>query len=181
MVPSADDPPVSPDPRTLVKATGLALLVALVVLVVAVLPAEHGVDPTGLGEAMGLTRLAEPEATAGPAVRVGGDGFQVHEANVTVPANGSLEWKIRVDEGAAVVFAWATDGPALFTDLHGEPSGGDAGEFTSWRRGTTSTQAGDLRAPFAGTVGWYWDNGGSDPVHVEVQVAGSFEVVGVLE
>lgn len=177
---SHDETPVAPDRRTLLQATGLALGVAAVVLVVAVLPAEYGVDPTGVGGALGLTELAEATPTA-PAVRVGGDPFAVHEANVTIPAGDSLEWKLRLDEGAPVVFSWRTrNGTALFTDLHGEPAAGPEGEFTSWNRTTTASQAGDLRAPFTGTLGWYWENDASAPATVHLRVAGTFQVEGVL-
>jgi hypothetical protein len=43
----------------------LAILVAAVVLVVLVLPAEYGIDPTGLGNRFGLTGLSTAE-DAGP-------------------------------------------------------------------------------------------------------------------
>ncbi len=36
---------------------GVALLAAGLLLVVAVLPAEYGVDPTGIGRALGLTAM----------------------------------------------------------------------------------------------------------------------------
>lgn len=61
-------PPPPPSIRTLALATLGAALVAALVLVVAVLPAEYGVDPTGLGARLGLTRLdgPEPEVVAAP-------------------------------------------------------------------------------------------------------------------
>lgn len=55
--------PAPPTPRKLALSTLAALLVAGVVLVVAVLPAEYGVDPTGVGTRLGLTRLADPGPT----------------------------------------------------------------------------------------------------------------------
>ncbi len=42
--------------RTL-KGLGLSLLAAAVLLVTLVLPAEYGIDPTGIGKALGLTAL----------------------------------------------------------------------------------------------------------------------------
>jgi len=39
-------------------ATVFALIVAAIVLVVAILPAEYGIDPLGAGKALGLTQLA---------------------------------------------------------------------------------------------------------------------------
>src|SRR5262245_56278732 len=42
----------------LLKATATALLVAVVVLVVFALPAEYGVDPTGIGTRLGLVAMS---------------------------------------------------------------------------------------------------------------------------
>ena len=41
----------------LLKATALALAVAGAILLTTVLPAEYGIDPTGIGKALGLTAL----------------------------------------------------------------------------------------------------------------------------
>ena len=50
--------------RRILMATALASLVALIVLVVAVLPAEYGIDPLGTGRALGLTALAGTDEPA---------------------------------------------------------------------------------------------------------------------
>lgn len=44
-------------PRALLRATVIALGVAVVVTIVAVLPAEYGIDPTGIGSKLGLTQM----------------------------------------------------------------------------------------------------------------------------
>lgn len=49
----------APSPAMLRRATVVALLVAALVVVVAVLPAEYGVDPTGLGKRLGLTQMGQ--------------------------------------------------------------------------------------------------------------------------
>ena len=46
--------------RSLLLATLAALVVALLVLVLFILPAEYGIDPTGVGRAIGLTVLDDP-------------------------------------------------------------------------------------------------------------------------
>ena len=48
-----------PSPRQLVRSTLLALIAAIVILLTIVLPAEYGIDPTGIGGAMGLTEMGE--------------------------------------------------------------------------------------------------------------------------
>jgi hypothetical protein len=50
--------------RRLLKATLIAVLVAAVLLVAIVLPAEYGIDPTGIGGRLGLTALAAAEEPA---------------------------------------------------------------------------------------------------------------------
>jgi hypothetical protein len=50
-----------PSKKALAKATIIAILAAAAVLVVAVLPAEYGIDPLGTGKALHLTDLAKVE------------------------------------------------------------------------------------------------------------------------
>ncbi len=45
----------------IIKATIISLIVGAVLLVVAVLPAEYGMDPTGAGELFGFSKLYVPE------------------------------------------------------------------------------------------------------------------------
>lgn len=49
--------------KELLRGTVIAAAVAAVLLVLAVLPAEYGVDPTGLGKVMGLTKLQAASPT----------------------------------------------------------------------------------------------------------------------
>lgn len=48
----------APSTRRLLKATAVALVLACIVLVTTVLPAEYGIDPTGIGSRLGLDVLA---------------------------------------------------------------------------------------------------------------------------
>src|SRR5690348_18265383 len=49
----------APSKSAIAKATGIALLISLVLLLVAVLPAEYGYDPLKTGAALGLTGIAK--------------------------------------------------------------------------------------------------------------------------
>lgn len=80
--------------RELLRGTVYAAIVAAVILTVAVLPAEYGVDPTGLGKAMGLTKLHADSATPAiannsAAVQAPGAATAVPAAGPSVPAGGS--------------------------------------------------------------------------------------------
>src|SRR5215831_10668291 len=63
--------------KAIAKATVAALLVAAVLLVTAVLPAEYGIDPLGTGKALHLTDLSKAEVkapTAPSTAPAGGSG-----------------------------------------------------------------------------------------------------------
>ena len=60
----------APSKKALAKATGIALLVALLLLFTVVLPAEYGFDPLKTGKRLSLTGIAqagESKARAGAA------------------------------------------------------------------------------------------------------------------
>jgi hypothetical protein len=48
-----------PSTRQLVRSTLIAAVSAVVLLYTVVLPSEYGVDPTGIGRALGLTDMGE--------------------------------------------------------------------------------------------------------------------------
>lgn len=54
-------------PKQIVLATGAALVIGVCVLLVAVLPAEYGLDPTGIGKRAGFSKLYQPKEQAKPA------------------------------------------------------------------------------------------------------------------
>ena len=55
-----------PSSRTLVRSTMIAVGVAAVLLVGVVLPAEYGVDPTGVGRVLGLTEMGRIKTARRP-------------------------------------------------------------------------------------------------------------------
>lgn len=67
-----------PSSRRLLRSTAIAAAVALGLLVTVVLPAEYGVDPTGVGRLLGLTEMGRikralaKEAAAADALEVAG-------------------------------------------------------------------------------------------------------------
>jgi hypothetical protein len=48
-----------PSSRQLLRSTILAAISALVLLVAVVLPAEYGIDPTGVGRVLGMTKMGQ--------------------------------------------------------------------------------------------------------------------------
>ena len=57
-----------PSVPRLLKATAIALTAACVLLVTTILPAEYGIDPTGIGAKLGLNKLDAAAAAVEPVV-----------------------------------------------------------------------------------------------------------------
>lgn len=52
-----------PTSRQLVRSTVIAVVAAGLLLITAVLPAEYGIDPTGIGNALGLKKMGDIKTT----------------------------------------------------------------------------------------------------------------------
>jgi len=189
--PASDD---LPSLRQLNRATLVALGVAAALLVTTVLPAEYGVDPTGIGGALGLTpmgRMKQAEEAASHAVpqapspaATGAESASPSapsetgkpvQVRLTLQPNEGREVKATMKAGGEFDYRWATDGAEVRFELHGEPVGAKNDEYTSYEKGSSTGASGKFRAPFDGTHGWYWKNRTDKPVTITVQATGSFE------
>ncbi|MFT6256305.1 hypothetical protein EGC86_12995 [Shewanella frigidimarina] len=164
---------------TLIKAALSAIVVAGIVLVTLILPAEYNIDPTGIGQKIGVTVLAqaaEPEVQQSVPAE-GSNEFQTIE--VMVPAGRGIEYKFDMQQFEKMTYEWITDGTALFVDLHGEPKGDTSGYYESYVIATSADMKGSFTAPFAGSHGWYWKNKSNQPVAVQLLVKGQYKVIGL--
>jgi hypothetical protein len=190
--------PYQAPPKTLARASIAALAAGAAILVLFVLPAEYGVDPTGVGGAIGLTRMAAgadaDEATeAAPAAPSAPAAFAVpaqtqaniakakpyrtDEKTVTLAPGKGIEVKARMAQGDTFNFRWTSTGPVR-ADMHGEPTGGAEDEFTDyWKQKDITSSQGSFTAPFAGTHGWYWKNRETVPITVTVKLDGFYDSV----
>lgn len=178
------DPRPQSTPRSLLKATGIAIVCAAGLLVVAVLPAEYGIDPTGIGQRLGLTALhaadANPAAPApaatAPVVTRADSPFRDDEMELTLQPDEGAEIKAAMASGQSFVFTWTAAGGAVDFDMHGEPPQARNNEFTSyWQDRNRLDGHGAFTAPFEGTHGWYWHNPGTQPVTIRVKIGGYYE------
>jgi hypothetical protein len=165
-----------PTERTLLKATGIAAAIATVVLLLFILPAEYGVDPTGFGGLVGINGIADSEESA--TYTVESEEFRNDTVQFVIPARSGLEYKFEIQEGSAMLYSWSSTG-AMFYDFHGEPTDGPAGYFESYETGTNASGDGSFNAPFNGTHGWYWQNSGNTDITVTLSTAGHYNIVGV--
>lgn len=170
--------------KTLVLSMLSAVLLAIFILVAVVGPAEYGIDPIGIGKAMGLTVLAKPTTPLDTKTVVlcpsAEQSDWLDTVVITVPAESGLEYKFHVKKNAELAYAWTTNGSKLYFDFHGEPSGDTSGYFKSFREATDNQSSGVLKAPFTGSHGWYWKNKTQSPVQVTLKTKGQYLVKGLM-
>ena len=173
----------TPSRKRLLIGSAVAVAVAAVALVVFVLPAEYGIDPTGAGSALGLTKLSEPglseEQIRGNA-RTGVLTLSEQPLAIENPADRwqitlgpyeAIELKYTLDQGGAIQFAWQGSG-TLYYDMHSHPfEGGDALTET-YSLGNAARMQGRYVAAFSGLHGWYWQNRSMSDVTLTVEASG---------
>jgi hypothetical protein len=198
-----DTSPPHPSSAQLLRATLLALIAAGALLVTIVLPAEYGLDPTGIGRALGLYRPAASgasldEAGAGdgaseagkPADEEGAPAgavasslplrrsaapYRTDEMGLTLQSGEGAEIKAAMKQGEHLVFTWTATG-GVDVDMHGEFVGARSGESISyWKDEFQTSGHGAFEAPAAGNHGWFWQNLTDDPVTITVKVSGFYE------
>jgi hypothetical protein len=168
--------------------TGIALLVAGVLLVTVVLPAEFAVDPLGVGAKLGLMDLGVVGKQVA-ALNEAGKGasnqaalfvpqekpFNHDTVEFMLPPGGSIEYKYRLEKGESLLYSWKT-AAAINYEFHAEPDGAPRGYAQSYEKSSGSGQDGTLIAPFNGIHGWYWENTTTQPVTVSLSTAGFYNL-----
>lgn len=171
-------------------AAGAALLVAGLVLVMFVLPAEFAVDPLGTGSRFGLLDLgitgqqvealeaANATGTAGEAAILAPQdrAFQHETVELTIGPRQFVEYKYRLDKGEALLYSWKASAPVNL-DFHAEPDSGPAGYAQSYEVKQAVTEAsGTMTAPFTGIHGWYWENTTGQEITVTLTSSGYYNI-----
>jgi hypothetical protein len=189
------DPAMLPTPRQLRRSTIAAVIGAAVIGVGAYLPAEYGVDPTGVGTVLGLTEMGEikqelaREAAEDALIHgeqssslmddifglfVGAAHAQeawTNTVNFTLDPGSTAEIKLMMAAGDVAEYSWMATGGRINFDLHAH---GD-GQSIDYDRGRGATEgAGSIEAPFPGEHGWFWRNRDDTPVTVTLQLRGSY-------
>jgi hypothetical protein len=171
---------------------GAALLVAGLILVMFILPAEFAVDPLGTGAKLGLLPLGEVgqqvdalNQQASVASKAGGAGaivatqdkpFQQESVDFKLAPHEGMEYKYRLEKGEALLYSWNASGPVNY-EFHAEPDGAPAGYAQTYEKKSAQLQAtGTLTAPFPGIHGWYWENTTDKEVTVTLKSAGFYNL-----
>jgi hypothetical protein len=182
----------TPTVRQLARTTVIALMVAAVILVTIVLPAEYAIDPLGMGGRLGLTDIAAPPlreiaadvrparaalkpAARGPLGEYPAD-YKLDVFEITLQPYDYVEYKYHLEQGATMLYSWKASAP-LMQDFHGERAtrGSDGEpEEESFDKQDRRQASGSLVAPFAGIHGWYWENPSGTPITIRLTSAGFF-------
>ena len=177
--------PTMPSRDGLWKQLAVALAVATVILALFILPSEYGIDPTGLGQRMGLLALSAPSTEAqildipmAPPEAARFYTFPVRSNVIEIPLelDGELEYKVRMKAGETIVYSWTVDNGLAYYDFHAasEPDGRDL-RYKEEQEGASSGH-GSLVAPFDGIHGWYWLNLEDHPIVITLRVSGFYEL-----
>ena len=185
-----------PSSKKLLRSTVLAAIAALVLLFVVVLPAEYGIDPTGVGRFLRMTDMEDiKQQLAAEAVA---DAAQpaaaaVLAAALTLPAHAvapKVEWrdempftltpgegteiKLTMAAGAKAQYLWVVEGGEVNFDTHGDAPG----KSISYEKGrAVSSDEGVLEAEFTGNHGWFWRNRGKSTVKVILRTRGDYTAI----
>lgn len=200
---NADKPSLEelPSSAQLLKSTILAFAAAVVILVVVILPAEYGLDPTGAGRALGLTEmgeikqeLAEEAAEDHSSVQAPqeshilaflsnlvvsqafaqpSDGWR-DEVSFTLEPKDTYELKLTMNKDDQAQYRMVVDGGRVNFDVHAH---GD-GDSVTYEKGRGSKGSeGDLVAAFDGNHGWFWRNRDKKAINITLQLKGTYSAL----
>jgi hypothetical protein len=177
----------APSKSALAKATFISLLVALLLLFTAVLPAEYGYDPLKTGAVLkltGISQAGEPGKGAAPApVQTGvftaqPKIYKVDSQDFVLPPGDGMEMKYHMQKGATMVYGWKADGNLQF-EFHGEPDQKPNKDYyESYEMDNKigrEASYGSFTAPSTGVHGWFWKNDTKKEISFHLTVAGFFD------
>lgn len=189
--------PDTPSARRLLKSTAIAAGVAAVVLVVFVLPAEYGVDPTGIGRVLGLTAMGETKMRLAAEAAAQDDESAASTTSGTAPVTSSTpappprasgrsdttdvviapgqgrEIKLVMRKDARAEYVWSANRGVVNYDTHADAPGI---RYHNYTKGTgVRADSGSLTAAFEGQHGWFWRNRGADTVTVTLRTRGDYQ------
>jgi hypothetical protein len=202
--PNLDELPTS---AQLIKSTIIAAAAAVAILVTVVLPSEYGIDPTGVGKAIGLAEMGEiktqlsEEAEADRMLELQnngggeeqsslGDGFFSFFVGAAHAQAAEPEWTeqfsvtLTPGEGTEVKLVMEDGAEAEFLwvvengVVNFDLHGDGGGENISYEKGrAVAGDEGILTAAFTGNHGWFWRNREGQDVTVKLYVRGDYSEI----
>jgi len=195
-----------PSAAQLMKSTIIAVVIAAVILIIAVLPAEYGIDPTGVGKLLGLSKMGEiktslakeaalstPTPIPAPLKKTTGTPLEPKNAitetttqtiaptksdtiSFTLRPDEARELKLVMQKGAQVTFIWQTDGSKANFDTHADSRKLEI-NYHNYAKGSTNYSEGLMEAAFDGNHGWFWRNRSGKTMIITLEVHGDYSEI----
>jgi hypothetical protein len=192
-----------PSTGQLIRSTILAAATAAVLLVTVVMPAEYGIDPTGIGNLIGLKKMGEirvslaKEEAANRAKDLetntqlkpdqvsstvestlqqtsgSSTANSTHQMEVVLAPDEGAEIKVEMSEGKKVQYDWFTDGGKVNFDVHADSKTLGI-DYHQYGKGSSQGQQGILEAAFDGSHGWFWRNRTSGTIVITLKTEGEY-------
>lgn len=191
-----------PSSRQLLRSTLLAAVSAAVLLIAVVLPAEYGLDPTGIGRVLRLTEMGEikqqlaaqaaADAAAPPAAALPAPTAPALPAALQVPApvaeaaqpapwRDEMSVTLTPGEGTEIKLRMQKGDKADYSwvvqggAVNFDTHGDGGGRSISYEKGRgVPADEGELVAAFTGNHGWYWRNRGQANVTLVLRTRGTY-------
>lgn len=194
-----------PTKAQLSRSSVIAGIGAVAILVTIYLPAEHAIDPTGVGRVLGLTEMgeikqelaAEAEADRLLDEQLGQDqsssvleavfglfvgtayaqeAQEVWRDEVTFTLDPGASAEVKMTMEAGNVVDYAWTATGGRVNFDLHAHGG--GESIDYERGRGETAGeGSIEAPFAGNHGWFWRNRDSTAITIMIQLRGDYSEI----
>jgi hypothetical protein len=192
-----------PSSKQLLRSTILAAISALVLLVAVVLPAEYGIDPTGVGRVLQMTKMGEIKQQLAAEAATDTAGIPVANANTaqtttkgapvntmtasTPAAEPEVQWRdetpftLKPAEGTEIKLMMVAGAKAQYSwvvkggTVNFDTHGDAPGKSISYEKGRgVASKEGILEAAFTGNHGWYWRNRGQSNVQMILRTRGEY-------
>ena len=191
-----------PTTRKLIKSTIIAFISAIVLLITVVMPAEYGIDPTGIGKTLGLQKMGEIRvslAQEAEADRLAEEAyvnnilkeqaeFAGHKSDslnkskinsndqieITLAPNQGAEVKLDMIKDATAKYSWTSKGGKVNFDTHGDSKKLNI-KYHNYSKGLNiEGKSGNIKAAFDGSHGWFWRNRTDNNVTIILNTQGQY-------
>ena len=185
--PSENDLPTS---SQLLKSTMVAICVGCALLILFVLPAEYGTDPTGVGELLGLKKMGEIKTRLKQDFlkeNIGAKDELMVESETgkenqdvmefVIAPDEAIEIKLEMKKGSIAKYKWTTQNGGLNYNLHGDGYNGSQKSISYKKGRMTNSDSGEFKSKFDGYHGWFWRNRNNESVTVTLETIGDYILI----
>ena len=185
--PSENDLPTS---SQLLKSTMVAICVGCALLILFVLPAEYGTDPSGFGELLGLKKMGEIKTRLKQDYLIENIGVKdelLAESETgkenrdimefVISPDEAIEIKLEMKKGSIAKYNWTTKNGGLNYNLHGDGYKGSQKSISYKKGRMTNSDSGEFKSEFDGYHGWFWRNRNNESVTITLETIGDYILI----